>query len=418
MHIIEINETQFETYAQTHRYRNYYQSAAYGRTMAEIGIKTQYLGVINDAGNLIGAALLLVQSTFMGQKYGYIPRGPLFSYEDKSQVMELAEKLKKTLGKQGYFYLKIDPYIPMSIRDRKGKILNGNKKINDIIQNLKEAGFNYCGPTKFFENEKARWEAITRLTKSSNILYQKLEKQTRNKIQKAKKCGVEIFQNPTNDVGQLFPLIKNKHSRPLEYYTAMWRNFGKDNNFEVYYARLNTEKYVVNSKALYEKEVQNNDRLAQSMQNPKLRGTDARKLINQKMESDKLVHSYKKDLVLATRLLKEHPQGIIIGGGAFIKYDQAIYLLIEGFHPFYKDMNPNYLLKWHVMDKYNQLGYKYMNLNAITGEFELPHKYAGLNEMKLGFHAVATEYIGEFHLIINSFTFGLYKNTSAYRKDR
>lgn len=417
MHIIELNEVEFDKYASSHRYRNYYQSSAYGRVMIESGLRVQYLGVINELGQLIGAALLLCKNTFMGQKYGYIPRGPLFHYENKELILELTEKLKRYLGKQGYFYLKIDPYIPLSIRDRKGNILNQNPQGNAILQNLKEAGFQYGGATKFFENEKARWEAISKLEEETDTLYQNLEKQTKNKIQKAIKCGIEIYQDPKNDVELLYPLIKNKHTRPLEYYKSMKQSFQATQSFEVYYAKLNTEQFVINSKKLYEEEFSRNDKLTIGMQNNQVKGTDMRKLINLKMESDKLVHTYKKDLVLATRLLKDYPEGIIVGGAAIIKYDNAVHLLIEGFHPFYKDMNPNYLLKWHIMEKYSKENYKYFNLNAITGEFQTPNKYSGLNEMKLGFHGLAIEYIGEFSLVINTLTFSLYKNTSAYKKE-
>ena len=53
---------------------------------------------------------------------------------------------------------------------------------------------------------------------------------------------------------------------------------------------------------------------------------------------------------------------------------------------------------------------KYLNLNAIVGEFERKNKFSGLNEMKLGFNSTVTEYIGEFDIILNNFSYNLYKN--------
>ena len=37
-------------------------------------------------------------------------------------------------------------------------------------------------------------------------------------------------------------------------------------------------------------------------------------------------------------------------------------------------------------------------------------KYSGLNESKLGFNSVVSEYIGEFDVVLNSFSYNLFKN--------
>ena len=54
--------------------------------------------------------------------------------------------------------------------------------------------------------------------------------------------------------------------------------------------------------------------------------------------------------------------------------------------------------------------YKYVNLGAVVGNFEKENKYSGLNEVKLGFNAVVSEYIGEFDVVLNNFAYNLFKN--------
>ena len=61
---------------------------------------------------------------------------------------------------------------------------------------------------------------------------------------------------------------------------------------------------------------------------------------------------------------------------------------------------------------YKNENLKYFNLNAISGNFEKNSKYAGLNEMKLGYNSMVTEYIGEYEVILNNFKYNLYKNFS------
>ena len=63
-----------------------------------------------------------------------------------------------------------------------------------------------------------------------------------------------------------------------------------------------------------------------------------------------------------------------------------------------------------MIDDYKKKNYKYLNLNAIVGEFNKKNKYSGLNEMKLGFNTMITEYIGEFDIVLNNFTYNLYNS--------
>ena len=130
--------------------------------------------------------------------------------------------------------------------------------------------------------------------------------------------------------------------------------------------------------------------------------------INKKMESDKLINNYKNSMVLSTDLLKDNPGGIIIAAAMVLKYDNAAYIISEGIDERYDYINANYLIKWNIIDEYNKRGFKYVNLGGVVGEFEAENEYSGLNEMKLGFNATITEYIGEFDMIINNVAYNLY----------
>jgi len=139
---------------------------------------------------------------------------------------------------------------------------------------------------------------------------------------------------------------------------------------------------------------------------------DRREIFDKKVQSDKLLNIYKSNLIFATNVLKENPNGLIIAGGLNIVYDNAAYLVIEGFDPKYRSLNANYLLKWRMVSDYTNEKLKYFNLNGISGNFDKKNKYAGLNEMKLGYNSVVTEYIGEYDIVINNFKYNLYKNFS------
>ena len=408
MKIVTISPAQFDQYAKKHRYRNYYQTSAYGNTMRKFGFNIHFLGITDDSNTLIGAALIIYREVFMKHKIAYAPRGILFNYENPNQLKDLVEKLKKILGKQGFMLLKIDPYIPTTIRDHDGNIMNFNNQANLITANLESAGFIHQGKTIFFEGEKPRWESLVLLNKDIRAIFNSFDKRTRHKIRKAANSGIECYKDPSKNINVLYNFIKKKSPKPIEFYRELISNYGDD--AEVYYAKVNTEIYVINSRRAYEKEVENNNTIADKIQNTTLSPQVKNSLLNKKMESDKLLNTYKNSMVQATELLKQYPDGIIVAGAITIKYDNSAFLYIEGFDKKYSNLNPNYLLKWRMIDDYNKQHLKYLNLNGIVGEFERKNKFSGLNEMKLGFNSIITEYIGEFDIILNNFTYNLYKS--------
>ena len=406
MKIITIDSLQFDEFAKTHKYRNYYQTSNYGNIMSKFNYEVMYIGIEDDDQTLIGASLLLLQEGAMKTKIGYTPRGPLFDFTDSKKVEELIASLKNDLGKQGIVTLKIDPAIPLTIRDGKGNIININNEANIVRENLKNTGFNYKGENLYFETEKPRWEALTVLEGDLREIYQKFEKKTRNKINKAIKCGIEIIRSEDQNVTTLYDLVK-KNGYPIGFYKELCKNFEK---VDIFYAKLNTEKFVINSKQNYENELAKNEKIAAQFQNLAQQNEDRRDIFNKKILSDNLVNIYKSNLIFATKMLKEYPEGIIVAGALSLVYDKAAYLIVEGSMEKFRSTNANYLVKWRMINDYNNEKLKYLNLNAVTGDFDKASKYAGLNEIKASYNSVFTEYIGEYEIILNHFKYNLYKN--------
>lgn len=416
MKIITLTEEEFNNYAKNHKYRNYYQTVEYGNVMKTTNFNVQYIGFIDENATLIGASLILYKQLFLKHKYAYAPRGFLFDYEDKEHLKELTERIKKLLLKQGFIFLRLDPYIYCSKRDKNGEIISYNEKVNDIIELLNKLGYIHHGFNNYFENIKARWHAVYNLEANQEEEFKKLDKKTRQKINRASNNGIYIEKDETQDVKSFYDFIKKKHSRNMDYYQAIIDNFKDNPKFEIYYAKIDTEKFVINSKDSYEKELIINSDLADQIQSPASKGIDKRKIINKKMESDRLLNNYKNNLILATKLLKEYPQGFKLGCIGIIKYDNNVHMLIEGFNQKYRSLNPNYLLKWKLIELFSKEGYKTFDMNAIVGEFKNPNKYRGLNEMKLRFNSEALEFIGEFDIIINPVIYNIYNKNKKIKK--
>lgn len=403
MEILRLTPQQFDNFSIEHPLHTYYQTSMYGNLMQRNGFKAFYYGfLINN--QLVGATLILEKKLFAHFKYGYAPRGFLADYNDKQALTEITKKLKKFLSHQSYVFLKIDPPVINNLRDNDGNILPNNTQ-NDIIPFLKSLGYNYFGQNKFFGTLKPRWNAILNVNnQKSEKLFDNFDPSVKNKIRKAQSRGIEIIQGNHDDIKVFYNFVAKKHYRNLRYYVDFARCFG--NHLEFYFAKLNTQKYLQNIKTLYEDELRKNEQINIEIGEAGIAGKITTKLTNTKLTSDKLIATYKKELITASNLFERNPQGIIISSSAYIIDKYGVTLLIEGQNPNFKLYYPTFLTKWFVIDKYTNLGASFFDLNAITGNFSNNNKFKGLNEMKLGFNAEVTEYIGEFNLVINK---GLYK---------
>lgn len=407
MKIITLSEEKFTGFANNHKYGNFYQTIQYAKVMKNEEYNYHLLGFINNNNELIGATMILYRKIFFNYKMAYAPFGFLIDYTNSDLIEELTTKLKKLLIKQKFMYLKINPKIYCSERDKNGNIISYNPEVNDILEILQKNDYIHKGFNNYFENMKPRWNAIIKLTASNENLYKNLSKQVKNKINKAKHCGIEITEGNIDDIEILYEFIKRKYNHSIKYYKNILKEFGDD--AKIYFAKVNPQKYIVEQKMAYEKELEINENYNEKLQTLSRSGKNITSIINKKMESDKKLSYHQNNLANASNFFAKYPEGLIIGGIMVIKYQNGMNLVIEGFDKKYTTFNPNYLLKWELIKKFNQEEFNYFNLNGIVGEFKEKNKYSGLNEMKLGYNASAIEYIGEFDLIINKPIYNIYK---------
>ena len=181
MRAITLKPEQFDVFAKNHKFRNFFQTSEYGNVMSKFGYNTHYLGFVEDK-ELVGATLMIYKEVMLNYKVAYCPRGILFNYEDSDMVNQMTKRIKKLLSKQGFILLRMDPYIPISVRSNTGDILNINQQGETFINNLVNAGFEYKGKNLYFENENPRWESLVLLNKDSSALFNDFDKRTRTKI--------------------------------------------------------------------------------------------------------------------------------------------------------------------------------------------------------------------------------------------
>jgi lipid II:glycine glycyltransferase (peptidoglycan interpeptide bridge formation enzyme) len=398
MKIVELQAEQFKSFETNFPYRNFYQTEEYGMLMNRHQFNDYYLGLEDESGNIVAATLILVKRGAFGFKWGYCPRGYLIDFKNIELLKEFSILLKDFLKRRNFMYITLDPILIYKSRNNRGDIIPGvdNSNIYDTLISL---GYEHTGFNLNFENIKPRWNAVSIFNSEDNIFY-KFSKEKRNKIRKAINLGVEIYEGDPESIRTFYEFVEKKHTRKFNYYLDMYEIFGKADMFKIYLANLNTGKFVEKAKNLYEKEeIINNDINEELLSNSNFNSRN--NILKRKEHSDKLLNNYKQNIIKATNLFKQFPNGKIIGSTAVIKYNKEIFFLIFGYDKAFRDYNSTPLMIYQIMEKYHKEGYNKFNLNGISGDFDHINDLSGLTKFKLGFNAHIEEYIGEFTLTID-----------------
>lgn len=390
MQMVLLDENKFDEFAYNHPNKNFYQTSSYGKMMSKQGHNSYYLGLVDDFNNVKAATLLIVKNeTSDKRKMGYAPRGFLIDWNDTELVQEFTESLKSFLLKRNFTYVKVDPLI---IYKKYNSNLEETNEHSSFVSKLQNLGYVHLGYNDGQETNNLRWNSIVKLNRNSNELYNSLSIEGRKKIIEANNNGNRVYKGSKNDFNMLFQM-KTSKSITLDYLLDYYQFFS--NNIEVYFTKFEPAHFVNKSKSLYEKEEIKNQELNNMLQTGGSNNVDA--IINQKLESDKLLNKYKADMQNAIASFQKYPSGIITSGIVIMKYDKTITVISSAVSDLVENNISSYLLKWQLMQKYANEGYEIFDFNGMVKDYKKSRKYIENVELS----NTIVEYVGEFDLVIN-----------------
>ena len=390
MHIKELTMAEFDAFASLHSLGSYHQSSDYALFMAENGYDYDLIGYVDELGIIKAAALILIKKLNFHYKYGYSPKGFLIDYFNQNLLKSLPETLK-IYDEKKLVFIKINPELAIGEVNKKSKLVNYNQNIV-IRSNLKDLGYIKLKDNIYFESLIPRYNGIINLKEYN---FNDLSKNTKNKIRKASKKGLVFEKKERKDLDTLYEFVKRKKDITNYYYKNYYNVFSRKDACDLFLVKIDYEKYLLNSKELYDQELIKNNELSE-----KLINNNDTLIINEKMNSDRTLLSYKNDIEIATKGLREKKE-VYIAGALTIKYKNRVNIIISGIDPKYRNFNANYYLHYRLIEFY-KTNYKYLDLNGLTGDFNPTNPYKGLNDFKIGFNPNIYEFIGEFDLILNN----------------
>lgn len=413
MQFRELTNQEFIDFIQNFNMKSIYQTPEYGFIMNKQGFDSIILGLLENE-KIIAASLILIRKE-NGFKYAYAPKGFLLDYENYKLLNDFSNYIKKYLSKKGVMGIKINPLIIKSIYSPiTGKEFE-NSSYDYIYNQLILADYYHLGYNNFFESLKPRFEAVINLDKSIDKLFNNVKKEYRTKIRTCYKNGIRVFKGNIDNIKDLERFTIKKYDYEKSYFKDCFEFYSKRNMIDLYYTKLDTQVYLKNIQTklnFYEEKSNylNNEIIKKSKSNPY-------NLIKRKINIDSYLNQYQNDLVTATSMLRNYPDGVITAAVLVVKQDKEVTILIDGYDKKFKKLNSKHLLIWQLIEIYKNLGYTKFNLGGLASITTTNNnKYSGLNEFKISFGADVYEYAGDFELITNRRNYELYRNFVPLRK--
>ena len=388
MKIIELTEVQYKNYSKLHSARNYMQSVEFANLKKEY--QRYYLGFFNESDNTLMAATLLLEKNIGPLKIGYVPGSFLVDYDNETLFKDFINTLKEYLKQKKYVYLTTDNQVTYKILNKSGEVLYFD---TNLIKILDELSF-------VKKRRKSNLKVVLETEKTPNETFKLFNSNTRRNINLSLERAIYIFKDDSNNPELLLNLTNNFNADKVK---NILNNFKGDNKAEIYFAKIDPEKYINNYRFLLKEEEEKNDKLNEIMQNINIVKTDD--FINKKMRSDRLITRYNNEIIKATNLYTKYPKGIVAGAILIIKNNREIYFLDEGRNKDFDDFYSSHLLKWEIIKKYLNEGYKIFNLGSIKSMDKTDNKY----NFKIGFGGKVYETVGTYDLVINKWLYPIVK---------
>lgn len=394
MKIIILTQTQYRNYSNLHNQRNFGQTIEYSLLPENQKYRKLFLGLVDSSNNLCAATLLLIKNISPNIKEAHAPNGFLIDYSNFSLVKTFTEELTKYLYNEKITYLITNPMFKYRIYNKKNTLIENNINILDNLYKLNYKNVGYSG-------DFSKYDIIIENYDNIDDIYRKFNRNTKRNIKESLNMGITLHKASIKDIDKFYDIIKKKTKHTNSYYNNLMNTYNtKDNKMEIFFTKLDPQKFLIKSKKLYEAELRKNEAIHQTIQNKMGKMTE--KILNKKINSDSLLEKYRELLNKAINFSKTYQESVIVGTCAIIKNNKEIYFLIDGYKENFRNIHSLHILKWALIKKYSLLGYKIFNLGEIHKDYQNTNsKYYGQYMYKIGFGGNIVEYPPNLLLVIN-----------------
>ena len=411
MRIVTLSKEEFDDYAVKHEYGSYFQTSSYATLKAKLeGYEIHYLG-FKDNNELIGASMLVYKELFWGYKFAYAPRGFLIDYSNLSQCHEIANGLRKLLKKQKFIFIKLDPPIIYRKYDTEGNVEIDSESSKEILESFQKNNFHHMWFNIYNEHMLPRFYAYAKLDSNPQIIFRSFTKERQDEITLDQKKAIVVSPDKDNDIDRFLMMTSSVYKgKTARYMKLLFKVFDATDDAKIFYTIVDSQRYTENINKLYNEEMEINNNLKEIISTADSKKYNMQLVINDKMLSDKRLAELKSNLDKSLKLIRNNPEGEVIGASLVISSGKSASVVANYIDPAHKNLNASPLTIYEIMKYYGKLDYSYIDLGSVPGDFDKKGKYYSVIRGKSGFNSYIFEYIGEFDLVINPLIYRFYRS--------
>lgn len=375
--------------------------------------KSKYIGGFNEnSGEIVLSALLLTRKLpGLTQNIGYIPRGFVCDYSNKTLLTEFFSYMQDFMKKNKIAFITIDPDLHHKVND----VIN--PEVDDFIEFAKSSGLKISPSTNF---DSIQPGTVFRLDlpegdreEVKKALFSKFNSTTKRNIKTAISRGlsVEVFDasNLTHEVLDSFHEIMevtgkrdNFVIRHKNYFLDLIKRLAP--NTKLYMIKYDYAKdYEHLSKKITDLEKKIASTSAKLENNPK----NAEKLSNTLADLERQL-SEVKDRVASIEEYKD--KSFYLSGAIYIHYGSKAWYLYGASHDILRNTMPNCLMQWAMIQDSVDAGCDMYDFRGTPKPDPTSGHGAGLYNFKKGYGGDFVEFAGEIYLIRSNFLYFAYKN--------
>lgn len=380
--IKDLSEKEYNDFFKRTPNNHFMQSYGWGQAcLKNRGQIPCYVGLKNDKGKLVAAALLLKKKTPLNMCYFYSPRGFTMDFSDKEVLTEFTKQLKEYLKEENAIYLKLDPPIMYQEIDMEAKKIEDGKNNYDIFNNFIELGYKHQGFNKLYEGNQPRYTFRTYYDKYNSFdeVEKTFSKSFARPVKRSYNYDLEVYQaDEVKTFHDLIKIISSKdgfHEYSYDYYKNVYEELSKQGFVKVYNVKINPQHLI--------------DKFSKELE-------------MEKKEERKV--KIQKDIDYFKDILKIH-EGEYTCASLICTYSEtgawSLYIGNDDVATYTGTVNRLYYE--FMKDAYND-GYLYADLFGVVGDPHTEYKnLAGIYEYKRKIGGDYIEFIGEFDLINKPF---------------
>lgn len=413
-----IEKEKLDLFVKNHPTKSHFlQSLSWGEfSKIKKNLTPYYLGLVNEADELVAATLLLEKHLPMNLCYFYAPRGFVLDYKKKELVRTMTKKIVEFAKRKKAIFVKIDPDIIKTSIDFQGEEKQ-NPDYEEIFNTLKSCGFKHQGFTKNFETMQPRYTFRIDLTKSLEEIESHFSKTTKQRIAKSLKLDTEVIIGNKKDIHEFYHLMTLTETRKdfisynEDYYETLYEIFNgnKTSNATLFLGKVHITKTI---KALEKnlKDINNQISILPIDNLSKSAKAKLTELTKQKENITKEIEKYKQ-------YKKEYGPDLTLSAHMIIEYGEKAWVLYAGNHNILSETYVNYHTYYEHIKYCKEKGIKIYDQFGTIGDLSENNPRIGLHEFKKKFGGDYIEFIGEWDYITNRFMYFVFtKLVPIYRK--